>query len=78
MASNCGSRSYHGTRCRPIGTNRALDTITEGEVALDAGRTGDLVFAADGSVSGSTGCNSLFGSYAAATGFSWIGTTKMA
>jgi len=37
-----------------------------------------LGFAADGSVSGSTGCNSLFGSYAAATGFSALGTTKMA
>lgn len=61
-----------------IGTNWALDTITEGEVASTPAAPATLVFAADGSVSGSTGCNSLFGSYAAATGFSPLGTTKMA
>jgi heat shock protein HslJ len=61
-----------------IGANWALDTITEGEVASTPAAPATLVFAADGSVSGSTGCNSLFGSYAPATGFSALGTTKMA
>lgn len=61
-----------------IGTYWVLDTITEGEVASTPAAAASLVFAADGSVSGSTGCNSLFGSYAADTGFSPLGTTKMA
>jgi heat shock protein HslJ len=61
-----------------IGTNWTLDTITEGEVASTPAAPATLVFSADGSVSGSTGCNSLFGSYSAADGFSPLGTTKMA
>jgi heat shock protein HslJ len=61
-----------------IGTNWALDTITEGEAASTPAAPATLLFGEDGSVSGSTGCNSLFGSYSTADGFSPLGTTKMA
>jgi heat shock protein HslJ len=61
-----------------IGPMWTLDTIIEGEVASTPAAEATLVFAADGTVSGSTGCNSLFGDYDATTGFGPLGTTKMA
>jgi len=61
-----------------IGPTWTLDTIIEGEVASTPAAPATLVFAADGTVSGSTGCNSLFGDYDAIAGFGPLGTTKMA
>lgn len=61
-----------------IGTTWALETITDADAASTPVAPATLVFAADGSVSGSTGCNSFFGDYAAGTGFGPLGSTKMA
>ncbi len=61
-----------------IGTNWTLETITAGESASTPAAPSTLVFAADGTVAGSTGCNSLFGDYGADSGFGTIGTTKIA
>jgi heat shock protein HslJ len=61
-----------------IGTTWTLDTIIEGEVASTPASEATLVFAADGTVSGSTGCNSMFGNYSETGGFTQMGSTKMA
>ena len=61
-----------------IGTNWALDTVIEGDAASTPASPASLTFTEDGAVTGSTGCNNLFGTYSAAYGFSEIGSTKMA
>ena len=61
-----------------IGTTWTLDTIIEGENASTPAADATLVFAADGGVSGSTGCNGMFGSYSEIDGFGEMGSTKMA
>ncbi len=61
-----------------IGTNWTLDTVIEGDAASTPAAPANLMFAEDGSVTGSTGCNSMFGTYSAMYGFSEIGSTKMA
>jgi len=61
-----------------VDTVWTLDTIIDGDTASTPAAPATLVFGADGTVSGSTGCNSLFGDYDATTGFGPIGTTKMA
>lgn len=59
-----------------VDTTWGLETVITGDVATTPIAGAQIVFAADGTVSGSTGCNSFFGSYDA-TGFSPIGATKM-
>jgi heat shock protein HslJ len=61
-----------------VGTNWTLDSIIEGATASTPAAPATIVFAADGTVNGSTGCNSFFGDYSAATGFGALGMTKMA
>ena len=61
-----------------VGTHWVLDTLVQGEAASTPAAPGDLGFAADGSVTGTTGCNSLFGDYDEVTGFGTIGATRMA
>ncbi|MBI5158374.1 MAG: META domain-containing protein [Acidimicrobiia bacterium] len=61
-----------------VDTVWTLDTIIDGDTAATPAAPATLVFAADGTVSGSTGCNSLFGDYSAAGGFGPLGMTKMA
>jgi len=61
-----------------IGTTWTLDTIAEGDMASTPAAPATLLFSEDGSVSGSTGCNSLSASYDPDTGFGPIATTKMA
>jgi len=61
-----------------IGTNWALETIVEGDTASTPAAPATLVLAADGSITGSTGCNQLFGTYDPDTGFGTLGSTKMA
>ena len=61
-----------------IGTDWILDTITEGESASTPAAPANLLFGEDGTVTGNTGCNSLFGDYSTDTGFGPIGSTKMA
>lgn len=61
-----------------VGTTWVLESLIEGETASTPAAEATIEFAADGAVSGTTGCNGYFGSYDAATGFSAIGSTKMA
>lgn len=64
---------------RPLaGTSWELETLIQGEAASTPVAPGSIAFTADGSVSGTTGCNNYFGDFAAATGFGPIGSTKMA
>lgn len=60
------------------GTLWVLETLIAGETASTPAAEATIEFAVDGGVSGTTGCNSYFGSYDTATGFSAIGSTKMA
>ena len=52
-----------------MGTTWTLDTIIEGDVASTPSSPASLTFDEDGAVTGSTGCNSLFGTYSAMYGF---------
>jgi heat shock protein HslJ len=61
-----------------VGTTWVLTTIIDGDVAMSVLGDPTLEFADDGSVSGSTGCNRLMGSYDPATGFGPMATTMMA
>jgi heat shock protein HslJ len=61
-----------------IGTPWALDTIIDGDAASTPAAPANLLIADDGTVSGSTGCNSLSSTYDPDTGFGPIATTKMA
>ncbi len=61
-----------------VGTTWTLETIIEAEAASTPAAAANLVFTEDGTVSGSTGCNNLFGNYSEAEGFTQIATTKMA
>lgn len=61
-----------------VGTTWTLETIIEAEAASTPAAAANLVFAEDGTVSGSTGCNNLFGNYSETEGFTQIATTKMA
>lgn len=61
-----------------IGTMWELDTLVRGEAASTPVAQGSIVFAADGTVSGSTGCNSFSGAYDAETGFGPLMSTLMA
>jgi heat shock protein HslJ len=55
------------------GTAWTLDTIIDGDSASTPVGSGNITFAADGTVSGSTGCNTFNGSYEAADGTLTIG-----
>jgi heat shock protein HslJ len=55
-----------------------LETLIEGDAASTVAAPASLHIDDQGAVTGSTGCNTLFGSYEAASGFSRLGTTKMA
>lgn len=61
-----------------VGTIWVLTTIIDGDVAMSVLGDPTLEFAEDGSVSGSTGCNRLMGSYDPAAGFGPLATTRMA
>ena len=61
-----------------VGTNWALDTVIDGDTASTPAAPATLVFAGDGTLTGSTGCNQLFGAYDEVTGFGTLGSTKMA
>lgn len=61
-----------------VGTNWTLESIIDGETASTPAAAATIVFAADGTVSGSTGCNSFFGDYSTTAGFGALGMTRMA
>lgn len=61
-----------------VGTEWILDTLVSGETVSTPSAPATLVFRADGSVTGSTGCNGFGGSYDPVTGFSELASTLMA
>ncbi|MEX1209199.1 MAG: META domain-containing protein [Acidimicrobiia bacterium] len=61
-----------------IGTLWHLDTLIEGDAASTVASPATLHIDDQGKVTGSTGCNSMSGTYQAATGFSPLATTKIA
>lgn len=61
-----------------IGTLWNLDTLIEGDAASTVASPATLHIDDQGKVTGSTGCNSMSGTYQAATGFSPLATTKIA
>lgn len=61
-----------------VGTTWVLESLVAGDTAATPASEATLSFGSNGTVTGSTGCNRLSGTYDEATGFSALSTTKMA
>lgn len=60
-----------------VGTVWNLETLIDGEAAASVTAPATLSIDAEGQVSGSTGCNSMFGTYDADAGFSPLSATEI-
>lgn len=60
-----------------VGTTWNLETLLQGESASTVAAPATLHIGEDGKVTGSTGCNTMFGTYETGSGFSPLGTTKI-